>query len=317
MRPKIISTLNNYKFLCDPKQTIEDLLNSSIDILRINFSKENEFDSVVCLIEKWLKNRKEFDLMLDFPLPGAKRRIYFDTSEKNIITLYPHCKYKLVCNTSNIKETLFVYGIDKFDIGERIIVGDGEGVLRITGKIEDGYIVKAEKTFELISGKSINKVFNNIDHIHFFKRCAQRIRPDAIILSFVEKKEQVLNVRKIMPAGLIIFSKIESQKGIENIEEIVKVSDGIMLGRGDLAIYSRINEFYYNQNVIIQTTQKYNKPIYIATDILESLSTRALPRRSEVVDLAVLLKAKVDGLVFSARIADFDRVRNFVRQIEL
>ena len=311
---KIVSTINNYNLINNPQETLDFLLNSPIDMVRINFSKEGERVDLVEIIEKKLMNRGKLQLMLDLPLPYEKTRLYFHHNlNENIMKVLPGKKYKLVCGGKNISEAIYTRYYEDFFVGESVFVGDGEGVFSIVNKSGNIYELETENMFEMINGKSINRVNRNMHNLGFYRTFVNRIKPDILALSFVEKKEDIIQIKKLMPEKAIIFSKIETQKSLENIQEILTESDGIMIGRGDLAIYSALKDFFSNQEMIIKEARKHKKPVYVATDILSSMESRQLPTRSEIIDLSFLLKSQIDGLVFSAKIQNFKSIVNLIK----
>lgn len=130
---------------------------------------------------------------------------------------------------------------------------------------------------------------------------------DTIYISYVVNATNVKSVKNYINKYLKkngmnlrrpkIYSKIENYEGIENFEEILKVSDGIVLGRGDLAVEINSIEYPVLQEKIINRMKRSKKPLVIATHILESLAYRSKPSISETSDLYHFIKNKVDGIV--------------------
>lgn len=107
-----------------------------------------------------------------------------------------------------------------------------------------------------------------------------------IAFSFVENAEQLKEIKKILADEKIkIVSKIETKAGIENIEEIIKHTDEVMLGRGDMVMFSDINSFGISQEKIINVCKKAGKKIWVATDILNSMQDKKIPSRPEIIDI--------------------------------
>ncbi|MGC8673505.1 MAG: pyruvate kinase, partial [Thermoplasmata archaeon] len=108
---------------------------------------------------------------------------------------------------------------------------------------------------------------------------------DFFALSFVQSSENVKNLRKeIMEHGgnQSIISKIETKTGLENLESIVKVSDAIMVARGDLGVELPLEEIGIVQKNIIKVSHKYGVPTIVATQMLESMVNESSPTRAEI-----------------------------------
>ena len=248
MEPKIIYTVNNYEFLNSPRTTINMLDRQNADMIRINCSKDYEIKALIQTINSYFTDNLRDKLMLDLPIPQKKSRLHFNEMKGNVIRISPYNEYKFSFN-KNVEEVFFIIS-DECDLqeGELLYVGDGEGMFQVKRKTQNGGVFVTNKPFELINGKAISRINNNTKGIPEFIKHINTILPNAIILSFVEDPQQILKIKNQLPSTINIISKIETQKGIDHIQEIVKQSDAVMLGRGDLALYSPLKDFLYNQN---------------------------------------------------------------------
>jgi pyruvate kinase len=125
----------------------------------------------------------------------------------------------------------------------------------------------------------------------------------AISLSFVNKKEDVEFVRKLLGRNVRIVSKIETSQALKNLDEIIAVSDAILIDRGDLSREEPINKIPLLQKSIIEAANKQRKPVFVATNLLESMVVQKKPLRSEVNDVMNTLLDGADGLVLAAETA--------------
>lgn len=112
---------------------------------------------------------------------------------------------------------------------------------------------------------------------------------DIIAASFVRNKEDVLEVRKILDernSKMMIISKIENMQGIKNLDEIIEVSDGIMVARGDMGVEVPLEEVPVLQKQIIKKAVAKGKQVITATQMLESMMHNPRPTRAETTDIA-------------------------------
>tara|TARA_Y100001968_G_scaffold333816_1_gene399809 strand:+ start:15437 stop:16498 length:1062 start_codon:yes stop_codon:yes gene_type:complete len=123
-----------------------------------------------------------------------------------------------------------------------------------------------------------------------------------LFLSFTSSIEDVENLKKIAP-NVEIIAKIESRKGLENIDEIVSGADGILVDRGDLSREISIGLVPYAVETVLDVCLKQNKPCYIATNVLDSMMTVDLPSRAEISDIWNLMSRGVSGFVLAAEAA--------------
>lgn len=114
-------------------------------------------------------------------------------------------------------------------------------------------------------------------------------------LSLVENEKDLSEFMGLADKKLQLVSKIETNESINNLEEIVKRSDGIMLARGDLALLNPYYNLFQILDNIIKMAKHYHKSVYLATDILQSLDCgRYIPSRSDIIDLSLACSWKCD-----------------------
>ena len=124
-----------------------------------------------------------------------------------------------------------------------------------------------------------------------------------VALSFANGSEDVLEMRQLVGKDTFLISKIESNRGLKNLEAICQHSDALLIDRGDLSREQPIQRIPFWQKKIIAISKQLKKEVYIATNLLESMVYERVPTRAEVSDVANALLDGVDGLVLAAETA--------------
>ena len=133
-----------------------------------------------------------------------------------------------------------------------------------------------------------------------------RMNMDWIAASFIQRGKDVLTIRKILEkhdSHMKIISKIECQAAVNNIDDIIKMSDGIMVARGDLGVEVPAEEVPMLQKVLIHKCQATGKPVITATQMLESMCNNPRPTRAETSDVANAILAGTDAIMLSGETA--------------
>lgn len=187
--------------------------------------------------------------------------------------------------------------------GHQIFIDDGNIALEVIGRLKNSLKVKvvfggllkehkgvnipeARLVFEGISQQDIQDILFCKEH--GFEYIAQ---------SFVCTKKDILDVRKALGEDLQcrVIAKIENREGIKNIDEIINVSDGIMIARGDMGVSLPVYQIPIIQKMIIKKCNRAGKLVITATQMLESMTENRIPTRAEVSDVA---NAIIDGSNF-------------------
>ena len=191
--------------------------------------------------------------------------------------------------------------IDSIEVGNHVLVDNALLDLEVIEKNDNGVLLKACNDGEIKSHKTLNVpgVHLNLPFISEQDRkdiiFASQHSCDYLALSFVNRAEDVREVRTIIEESggdARIISKIESQMGIENIDEIIAASDGIMIARGDLGVEIPLEKVPTVQKDIIRKCRENGKFAIVATEMLASMYTNPRPTRAEVSDIA---NAVLDG----------------------
>jgi pyruvate kinase len=126
---------------------------------------------------------------------------------------------------------------------------------------------------------------------------------DWIAVSFVQRPEDVLEVKKLTAGRALVMSKLEKPQAISRLDEIVQISDALMVARGDLGVEMPLEKVPGLQKRINRTSRRLGKPVVVATQMLESMITAPVPTRAEVSDVATAVFEGADAVMLSAESA--------------
>ena len=197
--------------------------------------------------------------------------------------------------------------------GDVILIDDGLVALRVKQILEDDIYCVVENSGIVKNHKGVNVPGVKINLPALTDKDISDIKfgieqgIDFIAASFVRKAEDVLAIRKILEENngehIEIISKIENQEGIDNIDSIIEVSDGIMVARGDLGVEIPTEEVPIAQKMMIEKCNKVGKPVITATQMLDSMMRNPRPTRAEVTDVANAIYDGTDAIMLSGETA--------------
>lgn len=195
--------------------------------------------------------------------------------------------------------------------GQRIMVDKGSAGLEVTKITKDGKIhtkvlfgekIAPGKGMNFPGAKLSNEAITAIDREQI-KHCAEN-GWEYVSASFIRDKNDVKAVRKVIgESNMHLVAKIEDQQGVDNIDEIIEESDGIMIARGDLGSELPLEKLPMLQKVIIRKCNSMAKPVILATNLLESMTYNVFPTRAEVTDVANGVMEGADALMTSGETA--------------
>ncbi len=126
---------------------------------------------------------------------------------------------------------------------------------------------------------------------------------DWIALSFVQRPEDVVEVKEIAKGRALVMAKIEKPQAVQRIEEIMAVADALMVARGDLGVEMPLEQVPGIQKTLTRLARRLGKPVVVATQMLESMITSPVPTRAEVSDVATAVFEGADAVMLSAESA--------------
>lgn len=311
-RTKIIATFGPS---CKNEETIRKLIKSGVNIFRFNFSHSSA-DEHINNARIVRKIAMDMGVRIAFlqDLAGPKIRIGKIKNDKAVLKddqIFRITTREIEGNEEivsvNFKEILNY--VQKNDI---ILIAEGTIVLKVIEVNEDEIITKVLKGGEISSNKGLNLPFKEIDVSALTEKDLEDIRKgiefgfDYIAVSFVQKPSDIELVRYYLRKfGSLskIIAKIEKPSAVMRIEDIIEISDGIMIARGDLGIEFPIEELPIIQKKFIKLCIQKGKPVITATQMLESMINNPSPTRAEVTDVANAVIDGSDALMLSGETA--------------
>jgi len=296
---KIIATIGPS---CISETVLRKMVLSGLDMIRINFS-HGTYEDYIKHIENVRKINRKYRRAIKIigDLEGFRIRVGFFKNRKEVFLEKNKSIYLVKNIYGNEKEIPIDYrgNFHDFEKAEYVFVDDGNIVLKIKDidkdkikvKVITGGILKQRKGINVPGAELKFKTLNEKDKKDI--KFAVENNFDFIALSFVRNKGDILNVKKeIGKKKIKVIAKIENREGIKNIDEIIDVSDGIMIARGDMGISISFYEVPFVQKEIITRCKNKRKFSITATQMLESMVENPVPTRAEVSDVA---NAVVDG----------------------
>lgn len=313
-RTKIVCTLGP---AVDSVDTLSNMLNAGMNVARLNFShgSHEEHEGRIKLIrEASQKTGRSVALLLDTKGPEIRTKSLVDGKEI-VLTQGQEFFFTTEDIVGSDKGVAVTYPefVQDVAVDSMILVDDGLLRFKVT-KIEGNKV----HTILLNNGALGEKKGVNLPNIKInLPALAEsdiadlkfgcKMGVDFVAASFIRKPEDVNEVRKILNANggenIKIISKIENQEGLDNFPEILLVSDGIMVARGDLGVEIPTAKVPFAQKNMIALCNEVGKPVITATQMLDSMIKNPNPTRAEVTDVANAILDGTDAIMLSGETA--------------
>ena len=299
---KILSTLGPGSL---NKETVQTLAKQGVNLFRINLSHTalDDVEGIISKIQSWT------DTPVCLDSEGAQVRNGFMTGGSVVYQTGDSVRIHLEAivgdkdNISFTPESIFT----QLNEGDEIRVDFDSVAFRITGKEKEYFIAHVLQGGQVGSNKGavVSKPLQ-LDPITPKDQAAFEIGLSMGIknfaLSFTHCSEDVQQVREII-GNKTLISKIESIQGVLNLKEILPLVNQILIDRGDLSREVPIEKIPFIQRSIINYARMYETPVYVATNLLESMINHGSPTRAEANDVASTLLMGASGLVLAAETA--------------
>ncbi|MBT5263772.1 MAG: pyruvate kinase [Rhodospirillaceae bacterium] len=309
---KIIATLGP---ATDNKESIRALFDSGIDVFRFNFSHGTQADHQArfdAIREIEAETGRPIAIMSD--LQGPKLRV--GTFADGPIELVAGRRFRLDLDPApgDIKRVSLPHReiFEAISAGTELLLDDGKIRLKVTKSGPDFAETKVINGGPLSERKGVNVPNVTLplsalsDKDRGDLRYALDMGTDWVALSFVQRPEDVAEARRLIGGRAAILIKLEKPAAIEHLQELVEMSDAVMVARGDLGVELPPEKVPTLQKRIIRLCRSLGKPVVVATQMLDSMVQAPTPTRAEASDVATAVFDSADAVMLSAETAAGD-----------
>ena len=282
------------------KETLARMADAGMDVVRLNFShgSHEDFAKKIAVIKE-VRNEKHLPLPILLDTKGPEFRI--KTFKSGKITLKEGDAFTFTSEDIEGDETIvsvsYAQICEDLAPGDKILLNNGMIVFRVTEVKAPNVRCIVEIGGELSNRKSMFFPDKELHHMEFLSEQDKAdllfgIQQDVdfVALSFVSKAQDVIDVKEFLKANggsdIDVIAKIENRAGVNHLLEIMNVSDGIMVARGDLGVEIPYVELPNVQKHIISECRIHGKRVITATEMLESMIHNPRPTRAEISDVA-------------------------------
>ncbi|MBL9084481.1 MAG: pyruvate kinase [Planctomycetales bacterium] len=291
------------------------LIDAGVDVFRLNMAhgEMHQHEEVLGRIRK-LSAAKKHPVAVLVDLAGPKIRLGEIPGGSHECVLGEEFAFIREDETSDPRKLTSTYDrlVDELQVGDRVMLADGTVSMLVESKTREGAKCRCVQAGLIRSRQGINlpgvkvslPAMSEEDKEHAVWAAKNGI--DYVSLSFVRSPKEVLELKWLLdfhhsPARVI--AKIEKQEALDQLEAIVAATDGIMVARGDLGVEIDVARMPVVQKQIIAMCHRYQKPVIVATQMLDSMQRSPRPTRAEVTDVANAILDGCDACMLSGETA--------------
>ncbi len=298
------------------KEVLRELITAGTDVFRLNFSHDTHDDhkKVIQLVRE-LNEELGTHICLLQDLQGPKIRTTL--IENDEVTIVPGQKLTITTNditgTSQIIGTTYTNLPSDVKVGDTILIDDGKIELKVENTSNDSVETTVIYGGPLKSRKGINLPNSRVSAPSLTDKDEEDLKfgvendVEWVALSFVRTADDIYSLREKIKAfgkeDTKIIAKIEKPEALKNIDEIIEVTDGLMVARGDLGVEIAMEDVPVAQKLLVKKCNEKGKPVIIATQMMESMIENPRPTRAETNDIANAVMDGADALMLSAESA--------------
>ena len=305
---KIVCSISDRR--CDV-DFIRGLFNAGMNVVRMNTAHAT-LDGIRSIIRNTRAVSPHIGILIDTKGPEVRTTDVESPLEYkagDVVRIFGRPEMNTTHDIINVSFPDFAKDVK---VGDIILFDDGAIGMKVMGIEGPAVYVEVQNDGVLGAHKSVNVPGEHIDLPALTEKDKRNINLaieediDFIAHSFVRSADDVHAVQKILDerhSDIKIISKIENQEGVDNIDEIINASYGIMVARGDLGIEVPVEKIPGIQRMIIRKCVERHKPVIVATQMLHTMITNPRPTRAEVTDIANAIYSNTDALMLSGETA--------------
>ncbi len=293
---------------------VRQLVDAGINVFRVNCShgETDDFKKAVSVIRKGTA-KALFPIGILFDISGPKLRLdhfegEFPITQGESLTLTTG-ETNIANRVIGVNHPAIIASVKK---NERVFIDDGNIVLHVQKISKQKIVLEIGNNGVILGGKGINLPDSDIRIPTITKKDIEDIKTacvckaDFIALSFVRSGDDIIEAQKLVKkygGDQHIIAKLEKKESIDDIDNIMLLSDGVMVARGDLGVELPFEELPQLQKKIITLANYHHKPVIVATQMLESMRFAPRATRAEINDVATAVFDYVDAVMLSAETA--------------
>ena len=317
-KTKIVCTIGPAS---ESEETLEQLMEAGMNVARLNFS-HGDHDEHLVRIERIRKMSEKVGVPVGIMLDTKGPEIRTHKMADEVIQLTKGSEVRIsmkeVAGTAEKFSVSYDGLINDVEIGMPILLDDGLVELQVASIDEENQeiVTKAINSGTLKNNKGVNVPGASLN----LPGLTDKDRSDIefgikngitfIAASFVRRTSDVLEIKDILEKNdalhIQIIPKIENQEGVDNLDDIIAVSDGLMVARGDLGVEIPVEEVPIVQKEMITKCRRAGKPVITATQMLDSMQENPRPTRAEASDVANAIFDGTDAIMLSGETAAGD-----------
>lgn len=298
---------------CEDRETLTRMIAAGVNMCRLNFSHDTgDIQGHKIDMIREISNELNMPVAVMIDLQGPKHRIgNFETEDKYPLEIGQKFTFDNDPTPGNATRVQLpdTDVLGSLNVGDRILLNDGKIEMRVDfaspervdATVVRGNEIWSRRGFNLPDTEINASVLTTKDRADL--EYAITKNPDYVAISFVQRPEDVVEVRDFITAHtahpIKIIAKIERPNAVERITDIATVADGIMIARGDLAVEVPYAEVPAISRHIIRECRKMNKPVIVATQMLGSMVASEFPTRAEITDVANTAYLRADSTMTS------------------
>ena len=312
-KTKIVCTLGPST---DDEAVLKQMMIEGMNVARCNFSHGN-YDDHKKRMDVVKKLRKEVGKPVAILLDTKGPEVRVKDFKEGKVTLEEGQLFTLTAEdvegTKDIVSVTYNRLYEDLEVGMRVLIDDGLIEMKVEEVDKTNIVCRVINGGTVSNHKGVNvpdvdlsmPYISDKDRADILFGIEQDI--DFIAASFVQKKEDILQLRKLLEKNggnnIKIIAKIENAQGVANIDDIIEVSDGIMVARGDMGVEIPYEEVPAIQKMIIQKVYRAGKNVITATQMLESMIKNPRPTRAETTDVANAVYDGTSAIMLSGETA--------------